>query len=265
MESWNNINQVLGLSADSAPFFQADWPAPSRVKTLITTRRGGVSQGVFASLNVGMHVGDDPDAVTRNRAIVQQHVDLPVGYLDQVHGIEVVNAIDAVHAMGLGRPLQADASVARIQDGAACAVMTADCLPVLLCDRKGSVVAAAHAGWRGLAAGVLANTIQQMKVAPDEVMAYLGPAIGPEAFEVGQDVWDTFCLKNMHAQDAFHSIGQGKYLADIYQLARLSLLSLGVHAVYGGEWCTVLDRDRFYSYRRDGQTGRMVSLIWLDE
>ncbi|MCF7521641.1 peptidoglycan editing factor PgeF [Neisseria sp. ZJ106] len=253
------LNETLGIHIPNTPFLTADWPAPKSVKTLITTRNGGVSGGVFASLNVGAHVGDNPQHVERNREIVQQQVGVPVAYLNQIHSATVVRAADALHDTP-----DADASV---DDSglAACASMTADCLPVLFCDRAGTVVAAAHAGWRGLAGGVLQNTVRAMKVAPEEIMAYLGPAIGPDAFEVGQDVADAFCRQMPEAETAFSDIGGGKYLADIYALARMTLRREGVHLVYGGERCTVLERDTFFSYRRDGQTGRMVSLIWLDK
>ena len=213
---------------------------------------------MYQSLNLGSHVGDDPDAVRRNREIVQEQVGLPVAYLNQIHSTIVVNAADA-----LGNTPDADASVDNTGK-AACAAMTADCLPVLFCDKAGTVVAAAHAGWRGLAGGVLQNTIAAMNVAPVEIMAYLGPAIGADAFEVGQDVFDAFCVPMSEAADAFEDIGGGKYLADIYALARLVLRREGVNMIYGGTHCTVLERDTFFSYRRDGITGRMASLIWLD-
>ena len=161
-------------------------------------------------------------------------------------------------------PPQADASF----DGtgrAACAVMTADCLPVLFCDRAGSVVAAAHAGWRGLAGGILQNTVAAMGIPPVEILAYFGPAIGAESFEVGQDVFDAFVCPLPAAETAFQSIGSGKYLADIYALARLILRREGVTQIYGGTHCTVLERDTFFSYRRDGQTGRMLSAVWLEQ
>ena len=235
------------------------WPAPENVRALSTTRQGGVSEGVYHSLNVGAHVGDVPEHVAENRARVQAAVSVPVAYLNQTHSPDVVQAAESV----LHTP-DADASVDR-SGKAACAVMTADCLPVLFCDRAGSVVGAAHAGWRGLAGGVLENTVAAMQVPPSEILAWLGPAIGPDAFEVGQDVWEAFCKPLPAAEAAFQSIGEGKYLADIYALARLRLAQIGVTAVYGGEHCTVLERDTFFSYRRDGQTGRMVSLIWLEK
>ena len=252
------ITETLNLAPKGKNFLTADWPAPANVKTLITTRNGGVSQGAYQSLNLGTHVGDNLEVVRRNREIVQQQVGLPIAYLNQIHSTIVVNAAEALD----GTP-DADASVDDTGK-VACAVMTADCLPVLFCDRAGTAVAAAHAGWRGLAGGVLQNTIAAMNVAPIEIMAYLGPAIGADAFEVGQDVFNAFCAPMSEAADAFEDIGGGKYLADIYALARLVLRREGVNMIYGGTHCTVLERDTFFSYRRDGATGRMASLIWLD-
>lgn len=238
--------------------FSADWPAPKNVKTLISTRQGGVSQGVFNSLNLGAHVGDEPQAVAENRARIQANIRLPVAYLNQTHSSDVVRATDALTHLA-----NADAAVDDT-GSVACAVLTADCLPVLFCDRQGSVVAAAHAGWRGLAAGVLPNTIAAMNRPKAEIMAYLGPAIGPDAFEVGQDVLDAFVSKNHDAEQAFMPIGDNKYLANIYLLARQILQREGISQISGGQSCTVLERDRFFSYRRDGQTGRMLSAIWLE-
>ena len=239
-------------------FFTANWTAPRNVKTLITTRNGGVSSGAYSSLNVGAHVGDNPEHVAENRARVQAQVPVPIAYLQQTHSSIVVQAADSVAA-----PLNADASV-DASGKVACAVMTADCLPVLFCDRAGTVVAAAHAGWRGLADGVLQNTIAAMGVPAMEIMAYFAPAIGAEAFEVGQDVFDAFCAQNQAAEALFAPIENGKYLADIYGLARLILRREGVTQIFGGEHCTVLERETFFSYRRDGATGRMVSMIWLE-
>lgn len=253
------VDDKLNFQRFSDSFIYPEWRAPKRVRALITTRKGGVSRGVFSSLNVGLHVGDDAESVLKNRAMVQQEVSVPVAYLNQVHGTTVVQATDA-----LDRLLDADAVVDNTGQ-AACAVMTADCLPVLFCDRAGTVVAAAHAGWRGLAAGVLQNTIRQMNVPTVEIMAYLGPAIGAEAFEVGQEVYDAFVAQHECAHEAFQPLAKGKYLADIYFLARKILRHEGVTQISGGDYCTVLERDTFFSYRRDGQTGRMVSAIWLDK
>ncbi len=240
-------------------FFTASWTAPRNVKTLMTTRNGGTSIGAYHSLNVGAHVGDHPDHVAQNRARVQAQVPVPIAYLQQTHSTTVVQAADSIAA-----PLNADASV-DVSGKVACAVMTADCLPVLLCDRAGTVVAAAHAGWRGLADGVLQNTVAAMGVSAMEIMAYFAPAIGSESFEVGQDVFDAFCAEHRAAERMFTPIGSGKYLADIYGLARLILQREGVTQIFGGGHCTVLERETFFSYRRDGATGRMVSMIWLED
>ena len=237
------------------PLIAPDWPAPARVQSLMTTRQGGVSRGPFASLNLGLHVQDDPLAVTENRARLHQTLPAEPVWLNQVHGIHVVQA-ESVR----GVP-DADASFTR-EPGTVCAVLTADCLPVLFCARDGSVVAAAHAGWRGLAAGVLEATLAIMNVPPGEVMAWLGAAIGPEAFVVGDEVRDTFITSHPTSVSAFLP-HQGKWLADIDTLARIRLKACGVPTVYGGGLCTYTDAARFYSYRRDGKTGRMAALIWL--
>jgi polyphenol oxidase len=239
-----------------------NWPAPARVRALSTTRDGGLSQGAFAGLNLGAHVGDDAALVEANRGLLQQAAGIPgrLNWLNQVHGTQVHPVSDET----LGTP-EADAACAH-EAGLACIVMTADCLPVLLCDRAGTLVAAAHAGWRGLQNGVLEASIKAMGCKPAEILAWLGPAIGPSAFEVGGEVRDAFLAEQAEAVATFiPSVNEGKWLADIYQLARLRLARAGVSAVYGGEHCTFSDRERFYSYRRDGQTGRMASLIWLAE
>lgn len=234
-----------------------DWPAPARVRALSTTRAGGVSVAPYDSLNLGTHVGDDAANVAANRAQVRRIVPSEPAWLNQVHGTAVVDA-----AAVAGVP-DADASVSRTP-GAVCVVMTADCLPVLLCDRAGSVVGAAHAGWRGLHGGVIEATVAAMQVAPADVIAWLGPAIGPTAFEVGDEVRAAFVATDAIADAAFKPAGQpGKWLADIYLLARQRLAALGVTAVYGGDCCTVSESRRFFSYRRDGVTGRMGTLVWL--
>lgn len=234
-----------------------DWPAPANIKAMISTRNGGVSAGAFASLNLGNHVGDAAEHVAENRRRFCAHLPQTPVWLRQVHGTKVVQAGDVFAADN-----PADAACTRLEN-TPCAVMVADCLPVLCCDREGSVVAAAHAGWRGLAAGVLQNTIAEMKVNPGEIIAYLGPAIGPDAFEVGSDVRDAFIAANSATDRAFVDIGEGKFLADIYQLAKIMLTNAGVTAIYGGEFCTVIERERFFSYRRDGVTGRMAAAVWI--
>ena len=258
-----SLNTALGLPVNGGGvFLQADWPAPPRVRTLISTRQGGISQGVFASLNVGAHVGDDAAAVAHNRALVEQQAGRALAYLNQTHSTTVVAADAALAALEKGEPLNADASVG--SDGsAACAVMTADCLPVLFCADDGNVVAAAHAGWRGLLAGVLEETVAAMAVPANTLLAYLGPAIGPRAFEVGDEVRSAFVAADATMAAAFQPALAGKWLADLYLLARLRLARQGVTRVYGGAFCSFSDADRFFSYRRDGQTGRMASLIWL--
>lgn len=233
-----------------------DWRAPARVKALQTTRQGGVSLAPYDSLNLGGHVGDNPLAVARNR--IQLNALLPGEpvWLEQVHGTLVADA-DQANCLPL-----ADACIAR-QRGSVCAVMTADCLPVLLCDERGSVVGAAHAGWKGLAAGVIESTVLAMGVAPQSLMAWLGPAIGRQAFEVGDEVRAVFVSMQSQAATAFTPGRSGLWLADIYALARLRLNALGVAQIYGGGYCTYRDQDKFFSYRRDGATGRMGTFIWL--
>jgi YfiH family protein len=235
-----------------------EWNAPANVRALVTTRSGGVSVGAYGSLNLGDHVGDDPLAVARNRALLRGLLPAEPVWLQQVHGLAVVDADRAA-----GTP-QGDASVSH-RPGTVCAVLTADCLPVLLCDVDGTAVGAAHAGWRGLAGGMIEAAVAAMGVAPGRLMAWLGPAIGPQAFEVGGEVREIFMAHDPAAAAAFAPHGQGKWLADIYSLARQRLASLGVQRIAGGGLCTFQDRERFYSYRRDGTTGRMASLIWLTE
>lgn len=242
----------------TADWIIPDWPAPPRVKSLITTRNGGESRGPFSSFNLGFGVGDDPEVVRNNRARLRRELPQEPRWLRQRHGARVVEA-DSI-----ALPTEADASVAR-HAGTVCAVLVADCLPVLLTDRAGTVVAAVHAGWRGLACGVIENTVEAMKVPPSEILAYLGPAIGPEAFEVGAEVRDAFLAKDSDAAAAFVPRQQAKWLADIYLLARQALARCGVPMVYGGGFCTVSDGRRFFSYRRDRTTGRMAALIWRVE
>ena len=233
------------------------WPAPAGVFSLMTTREGGVSCPPWDSLNLGDHVGDDAAHVAENRARLRVQLPAEPAWLKQIHGATVVDVSSDA--------LTADASITR-QTGCVCAVLTADCLPVLFCDRAGRVVAAAHAGWRGLAQGVLEATVAAMQVPPGDVLAWMGAAIGPDAFEVGDDVRQTFIKQHPEAAAAFvpHPSGvPGKWLADMYQLARNRLNRVGVQAIYGGGRCTFNEAGLFYSYRREGVTGRMASLIWL--
>lgn len=237
---------------------EADWPAPSNVRAVATTRAGGVSVGPYASLNLGAHVGDDARAVGENRLRVRTALELPREplWLHQVHGTAVVEAIP--HEA----PPTADASFSR-SPGQACAVLTADCLPVLFCDRDGTRVAAAHAGWRGLVGGVLDSALRAMGVAPDRVLAWLGPAIEPEMYEVGAEVREQFVARSADNDQAFKANARGRWQADLYDLARRELARLGVGQVCGGGLRSYADRDRFYSFRRDGTTGRMATLVWM--
>ncbi|WP_166216461.1 peptidoglycan editing factor PgeF [Pseudomonas atagonensis] len=232
-----------------------DWPAPASVRACVTTREGGVSEAPFDSLNLGDHVDDRPQDVAENRRRLTDHFSIKPAWLQQVHGIAVAHADPGIVAT-------ADASWTATP-GIACAAMTADCLPALFCDRAGTRVAAAHAGWRGLAAGVLEATLDTLDVPAEEVLVWLGPAIGPQAFEVGPEVREVFINQLPEAADAFvPSSNAGKFMADIYLLARLRLAARGVTAVYGGGFCTVTD-PRFFSYRRASRTGRFASLVWL--
>jgi len=233
-----------------------DWPAPSNVKALQTTRMGGSSAAPYASLNLGSHVGDNPLVVNRNRMLLEPLLPGEPVWLNQVHGVTVT---DAGQTSCLP---QADASIST-HCGAVCVVMTADCLPILLCDEQGTVVGAAHAGWRGLCNGVIESSVKAMNVPPATLMAWLGPAIGPTAFEVGDEVRSAFVAKQAQAEMAFVAGAAGKWMADIYQLARLRLQALGIQRIYGGDLCTYRDPQRFFSYRRDGVTGRMGTFIWL--
>lgn len=242
-----------------------DWPAPPNVKALQTTRNGGVSAAPYASLNLGDHVGDTPLAVARNRRLLEPLLPGEPVWLKQEHGTVVVDAASAACLP------QADGCISS-RAGAVCVVMTADCLPVLLCDEKGSVVGAAHAGWRGLCDGVIEQTVRAMNVPPDTLMAWLGPAIGARAFEVGAEVRAAFTARQPGAAAAFFpsppppQTGKGigdKWLADLYILARQRLNALGIARIYGGNLCTYTNGERFFSYRRDGATGRMGTFIWM--
>lgn len=233
-----------------------DWPAPAKVGARVTTRAGGVSQEPYAELNLAVHVGDAPAAVAENRRLLESSLPGRPAWLEQVHGAGVVRA---------GEPgLCADASFST-EPGLVCAVLTADCLPVLLCDESASVVAAAHAGWRGLAAGVLERTVEAMGVPPGRLLAWLGPAIGPQAFEVGEEVRAAFMAVDPLAAQAFvPGARAGKWQADLFMLARQRLQAIGLKGVWGGGLCTFTDARRFYSYRRDGVTGRFASLVWIE-
>ena len=236
-----------------------DWPAPATVHACTVCRGGGVSDVPYDSLNLGDHVDDDPAAVKTNRALLKQQLALPSDprWLKQVHGVQVADAGVVLE------PVEADAAYTH-KAGVVCAVLTADCLPVLFCSKKGDQVAAAHAGWRGLLAGVLENTVVKLGEPSENLLAWMGPAIGPKAFEVGDEVREAFVSLQNEASEAFQPSPSGRWLADIYLLARQRLQRLGLTAVYGGDFCTYSDTHRFYSFRRDGVTGRMASLIWFE-
>lgn len=238
-------------------FITPDWPTPKNVRALVTTRHGGVSTAPWTSFNLASHVGDDPAAVLNNRARLRERLPSEPPWLTQTHGTVCVDAATA--AAGVA----ADASFTR-QRGVVCAVLTADCLPVLLADAQGTVVGIAHGGWRGLAGGVIECVVRAMGVAPGSLVAYLGPVIGARAYEVGRDVFDAFVGADSDAKAAFASYGAGKFLADLDLLARQRLMRLGVRGIHGGNMCTYSDPERFYSYRRDGATGRMASLVWME-
>jgi len=246
------------MTATAIRWIAPDWPLAGRVKVVSTLRSGGVSEGAYASLNLADHVGDRPGAVAANRQRLREAAQLPAEplWLEQVHGVDVVRHADA--ATGV----RADAAVA-FEPGRVCAVMTADCLPVVLADRDGTRVAVAHAGWRGLLGGVLEATVAELGGKACDLHAWLGPAIGPDAFEVGAEVREAYVARVRGSEACFQGNDRGRYFADLYRLARLVLESTGVGEVHGGGWCTHRDRERYFSFRRDGVTGRMATLAWL--
>lgn len=244
-------------------FIIPDWPAPANVHSVQTTRNGGVSTGPYASLNLGNHVQDDPLHVAHNRQLLSQFVPSEPVWLNQVHGVRVVDAgnTDCVP--------NADASFTT-RHNTVCVTMTADCLPILLCDTAGTVVASIHAGWRSLCDGVIEATVAKILTSTTikavDLMAWLGPAIGPTAFEIGSEVRAQFIAKDAQAESAFQSQGNEKWLGDIYRIATQRLNNLGIHQIYGGQqqqFCTVTYNARFFSFRRDNITGRMATMIWL--
>lgn len=239
-----------------------DWPAPATVQARMSLRGGGVSAPPYASLNLGDHVGDEAAAVQRNRALLAERLGATPVFMRQVHGTAVA-CLPSPHAVPV-----ADACMGLVP-GLACTIMVADCLPVLFCDTQGRAVAAAHAGWRGLAAGVLENTVASLRRAVPQAqwLAWLGPCIGPTAFEVGDEVRATFVAQSAAAADCFRAHTAGKWLADLPALARLRLAALELHSIHGNDssapWCTVGDASRFFSHRRDRVSGRMAACIWL--
>jgi YfiH family protein len=248
----------MAVSDRAQDWLTPDWPAPADVRAAFTLRTGGVSAPPFDSLNVGANVGDHPDAVAENRRRILHRLAFPEepAWLEQVHGCEIAD-LDAARATA-----RADGSFTRVA-GRVCAVQVADCLPVLLAVRDGSAVAAAHCGWRGLARGVLEATVRALGLPGEELCAWLGPAIGPRAFEVGEEVRAAFLSQDARAAAAVAANARGRWQCDLFELARQRLAALGIAAVFGGGVCTHADPQRFFSYRRDGRCGRMAALIWL--
>jgi polyphenol oxidase len=238
--------------------FSPEWPAPASVRSFSTFRYGGVSLSPFDSFNLALHVGDDPRAVATNRADLQNGCGVQLQFIDQVHGIEVRDAVLCKREGEAADALQTD------QRGLGLCILTADCLPVLFCNHDGTQVAAAHAGWRGLCAGILEATLATFRAPPSEVMAWLGPCIGPSAFEVGAVVRDAFSAVFLDDVSAFSPSKPGHWYADLRALAKARLTRAGVGGIFGVSSCTYSEPDRFFSYRRDARTGRMASLIWIE-
>jgi polyphenol oxidase len=257
----------------SLSWLEPEWPAPAGVRALSTFRSGGASAAPYASLNLGDHVGDWLMAVAENRRRLKAAAGLPAeepAWLMQVHGTKVIDLDAAVAGpldpadLGASGPVgPADAAFTR-RRGRVCAILTADCLALVLAADSGDLVAAAHAGWRGLAGGVIEATVKALQVAPEQLIAWLGPAIGPEHFEVGAEVRQAFVEGDLGAEAAFVPNARGRFMADLSALARRRLAALGVSRIYGGGHCTYADKDRYFSHRRDGVTGRQATLIWLE-
>ena len=237
-------------------FIIPDWPAPANVKAIQTTRLGGYSVAPYGSLNLGLHVQDDALAVAKNRQLLSDYLPSEPEWLNQVHGVEVIDATKSLCVQ------DADASFSKNKN-VVCVTMTADCLPVLLCNQQGTAVASIHAGWRSLCDGVIEATIKMMGVESEELMAWLGPAIGPDAFEVGSEVREAFIAQDTQADQAFKAYGD-KWLGDLYGIAKQRLNKQGLNKIYGGGECTYSTPSRYFSFRRDGLTGRMATMIWFE-
>ena len=239
-----------------ANWLKADWPAADFIKAGTTLRQGGVSQTPYDSLNLATHVGDDPKAVQQNRILLGLPDDTQ--WLEQIHSTRVVKLPNTENVP------KADASYTT-EKNIVCVVMTADCLPVLITDKEGSCVAAIHAGWRGLCDGIIEETINKLPVAAGNLLVWLGPAIGPDVYEIGKEVYDAFTLNDIEAKQAFTLTSEQHWLFNIYQLAKLRLNRIGVEQIYGGNHCCLTEKEDFFSYRRDDVTGRMASMIWIDK
>ena len=242
-------------------WLQADWPAPDFIKAGTTLRKGGMSLSPYDSFNLAAHVGDELTVVKKNRAILQQSLNVPNAplWLEQTHSTQTI-LLPSEEAIP-----KADAAYTT-EKNIVCAVMTADCLPLLITDRQGSCIAAVHAGWRGLYDGIIEATIKKLPVVPESLLVWLGPAIGANVYEVGKEVYDAFTLSEDadEAKRAFTSVSEEHWLFDIYHMAKLRLNKIGVKQIYGGDRCTLSEEEQFFSYRGDGVTGRMASLIWIE-
>ena len=242
-------------------WLQADWPAPDFIKAGTTLRKGGMSLSPYDSFNLATHVGDELTVVKKNRAILQQSLNVPNApqWLEQTHSTKVI-LLPSEETIP-----KADAAYTT-EKNIVCAVMTADCLPLLITDRQGSCIAAVHAGWRGLYDGIIEATIKKLPVVPESLLVWLGPAIGANVYEVGKEVYDAFTLSEDvdEAKRAFTFVSEEHWLFDIYHMAKLRLNKIGVKQIYGGDRCTLSEEEQFFSYRRDDVTGRMASLIWIE-
>ena len=242
----------------------ANWPAPENIKTLITSRIGGYSLPPFDSFNPATHVGDNLNLVEKNRQLLRKQLPAEPNWLDQQHTTNCVNSSDVKSTLPI-----ADASYTT-EHNQICVVLTADCMPLLVCNKSGTIVAAIHAGWRGMANGIIEQSIKQLlnnsNESPEQFMVWLGPAISQKNFEVGEEVKLTFTNKYPNSETAFisHHLNTNKYLCDLYKICHIILEQLGVNEIYGGQFCTYEDKEQFYSYRRDGKTGRMASMIWIN-
>ncbi len=248
------------MTEHSERYIEADWPSPANIKAFVTTRKGGESTDCYSSFNMGLYSGDDAEKVLLNRSLLMNDWSLKQSpqWLKQVHGIQVVSA-------GLNPQEKEGDACWTSNSGRACVVQSADCLPVLFCDTAGTTVAAAHAGWKGLVDGVLEETIKSMGVKPDELLAWMGPAISQKHFEVGPEVREQFLKADLNAESAFKAGKGDRWYADLYSLARARLQAMGLTKIYGGEYCTVEQEKLFYSYRRDGKhSGRMASVVWIN-
>lgn len=238
----------------------ADWPAPDFIKAGVTTRAGGVSAKPFNNLNIATHVGDKLSDVEKNRSILLHDLKIPNApqWLEQTHSTETILLPNSIKIP------KADASYT-LEKNIVCAVMTADCLPLLITDEKGGCVAAIHAGWRGLCDGIIEATIKKLPAEAESLLVWMGPAIGADVYEIGKEVYDAYTAIDEDTKEAFTPTTEGHWLFDIYQLAKLKLNKIGIKKIYGGEHCTFSEEDNFFSYRRDNVTGRMASMIWIDK